>query len=468
MGDAEESEHDHQALRKRSYEAYLKSPQVVKILDKLKVWLVGTGLQLQYTPKREFLEEAGISVEDWDVFQDKVETIFRLWAESDRVSLSGEDNLHSLACMTIDNIRIAGDMLVILRYDSVRWVTVELVSAEQILTPPGSKDNIVNGIEYNQYNEPVAFHVKKEFEYIKINARNDNGQLVAWMVYGLRGKFSSSRGIARLASVLELDSVATRLIESFATNAEMNSDIIYTLEHGVNSTGEDIFPSRGIPTGQTAQSTVDSASTGNCDKVIGKINKSVKGTAYNMPNDASLKRYGGEGANPQMTEFHSQITDNIYSTGGVAPEIAKDRYDGSYSAGRLLIETQRQQFEFDRYYQLERKFYTPIFRFVVQILMWEGRLPDFSDKITDAITEEAFYCASYLGIKLPEIDLAKKIKYIRESLGPAFANVPLMTLEDAIIHVSNKDAPATLDTLRKELSKIDAFKNVSTTSKGNI
>lgn len=471
MGGAEDFAHDHESLAKRSYESFLKSPQTLKIVEKKKVWLVGKGLQLQFSPDWDILKLYDIEPSNGKEYQNKVEKLFRLWANSKRASLSNEDNLHSLACKACDNTELSGDVLVVLRYDPVNWISVELVPASQVKSPPFFDENrkIVNGIEYNQYNQPIMFHVEQlNGEFIEIPARNKNGQLTAWMLYGLTGNLAHSRGISRMASILDLDKTVVELIEAMATSASENSKTFVTVEHGVNSTGENVLGSK-VQIANTKNAEPPKVDNSVYDGIVQKINKTIKGQAYNMPNDSKLVRYNGEGANTQMTEFHNQLTDVIYSAGGVAPEIAKDRYEGSYSSGRLLMESQKQQFDYDRYYRLELNFYTPIFRFFAEILQYESKIEDFTDKITDPIAEEAFYKCSYLGIRLPDLDLTKKIKFIREALGPSFANIPIMTIEEAILQTMNADSDVTIAKIKNELQTTKDIKpNEPPTGEGNI
>jgi hypothetical protein len=75
--------------------------------------------------------------------------------------------------------------------------------------------------------------------------------------------------------------------------------------------------------------------------------------------------------------------------------------------------------------------------------------------------KQAYLCRVWRGIDFPVVDPLKEIKAIREKLGPAFANVPLITLAAAVDELSGLDSSQVLSQTQKELKKIEIFNEIA-------
>src|SRR5690348_1527566 len=106
---------DYQALRARSWAAYLDSDIAQTIIKKYNKWVIGAGLKLQSEPVKAVLKSEGIRFNS-EEFNEIVEARFGTFANSKDADYAGMRSLHRLAKRAHVNAIVGGDVLVILRY----------------------------------------------------------------------------------------------------------------------------------------------------------------------------------------------------------------------------------------------------------------------------------------------------------------------------------------------------------------
>lgn len=455
QGPAVETDFDYYSIRKRAMVQFLTNGNVSNLISKYKLWLVGTGLQVQMNPKEKVLKKKGIVINDKDEWTDYIDELFNLWSKSFDCSIDNRHNLHGIARQCVENgVFIAGDILSICRYDKKNGVTVELVDGDLVRTPPGAKDGIIDGVELDSSNKAIAFWVEvDDNKFRRIPARNKNGQEQAWLMYGLDGKLSSVRGLSKLAQSLDYTKKVSDFAEALIKAAKENANVYAVIKHGVNSDGGNPMSSL-ISTKETKKSvTCDSPSLLN-----EKINKTSEGAVLNMGPDQEFERYRSEAAHNDSASFHNSMNDLFYSNNDLPPEIARNQFGGSYSSSRMVGKTWETQFMTMRETLLVEQLYNKVFKFWFEIMVATGDIEAKGYFGLDNMGKDAYINKSFRGLTMPHVDPLKEINAARRTLGPLFDNVPLATLDDSIDKISNADSSQVLATSKKELEKTKDFK----------
>ena len=133
-------------------------------------------------------------------------------------------------------------------------------------------------------------------------------------------------------------------------------------------------------------------------------------------------------------------------------EVALSSYGSNYAASQGARTDWNRVSEVDRDY-FTSQFYGPIIKLYVQTEAAKGNLGgDATTRLaaTDPDMYEALIKSKFIGMKMMNIDPVKEVKAWREKLGPAAANIPFATADEAIEALSKGDFDSTLDTFSAE------------------
>ena len=217
MGAAKNYKPVYTLLALRSWEMWLSSDIASSILRNYTLWSIGQGLRLQAHPETTVLSTEGIDLtkEQIKSFVNQTDARFKIHTNSRYSSFSRNDTLHTLAEEAQKNAKIAGDCLVILRYDQSTGLNADIVDGMSVETPPltnafhaSAKDKnnkIVHGVEINARKTPIAYYVKQDdLSYIRIPARSRAlNKTTAFLVYGNRYRVDYVRGLPLFSCVIE-------------------------------------------------------------------------------------------------------------------------------------------------------------------------------------------------------------------------------------------------------------------------
>lgn len=454
-----EVDYDYYAIRRRATALWLKNGNVKNLIEKFNLWLVGTGLQVQMSPKESILKKKGVVIENIDTWTDDVDELFNLWAKDNHCSLNRKNNLHGIARRVNENAgHLAGDCLVICYYSKKDGVMVEVVDGGYITTPinkDAERDNIFDGVKLDSSGRPIEFYVaQNDNTWRPIKAYNSNGQEQAWMIWGAQGKLSSVRGLSSLAQTLDFAKMVTDLEESLVKNAVENANIYATVKHGVNSTGQNPMKPTVITGRTTASNEIKCDSP---EEIRAKINKTSKGAVLNLGPDQEFQREGGDSIKSDSALFHKQMSDLYYSNNDLAPEVAENKFEGSYSSSRMVGKTFEFQFITKRETLLVEQLYNKVFKFWFEIMVATNVVSAPKYFTLDRIGKQAYTNKSFRGPLMPHIDPLKEINAARAILGPNFDDVPLGDLDSQIDKISNRDSTQVLASATKELEKVKHF-----------
>lgn len=467
IGPIKDYKMDYEALRLRSWQAYIESEIAQTVINKFTKWEIGAGLKLQSEPSDLILRSEGVNVNTHD-FSEMVEARYAVFCNSRESSYSGMTSLNKLAYKARLNAIIGGDVLVILRYID-GYVKTQLIDGSHVCSPvygnewfPYVLENgnkIVNGIEISPIGEHVAFYVRKPgilFEVERIPAKGSaSGLTMAFMVYGLEYRLDNYRGIPLLTAVLETLKKMERYKEAMVGNAEEIAKIAYQVVHQIFSTGENPL-AKQMAKARDIDAASDEIPRDEQGRIMANtVAVSTNKQAFNMPIGSELKIVKGDGT-MYFKDFYTVNIDLICSCLGIPPEVAMSKYDSNFSSARAAIKdwehtliVNRKDFSF-QFYQHHYNFWLE-----VEILKNKIQAPGYLQARLDdnCMIVNAYRTARFPGANVPHIDPVKEVSAERLKLGPAGAALPLTTVESSTERLSEGDSDANIKQFAEEIKE---------------
>ena len=458
LGEPYDTDYNYYDLRNRGWGSYLKHHQTTNVLDKKDYWMIGKGLLLSLTPDLTVLADHGVNMtkDEANEWSKLVERKWRIFSESTDCSYDRGMNMHEIATQVLRDVSYGGDEAIVCRYDRSRGVTFEVIDGGTICTPNGgiSGKNIINGIEINDSNEMVAFHVKTGAgKYVRVQSRNGNGQLQAWLIYSKRGRTKDIRGLSPMCNLFELTDSTDDYRNSIVTNAVQNSNVWAVTEHGTNSDGSNKVANKGPL--RNVDAPQDVLAGDSPADIARKIKRTTNSTHINLAPDQKLARYDGKGFNADTAAFGDALTDQLYSAHGFAPEIAKDKFTSTYASARAVVKTTEHAIEVQRERILIRQLYSRCFKYWFEIMVMTGDIKAGNYLLLKDEAKAAYITHSFRGPTMPHVDPVKETRAVRDQLGPEYANYPLVKYDQACEKFAGIDGESVLQDSNKYLNDPD-------------
>ncbi|MFA6057293.1 MAG: phage portal protein [Taibaiella sp.] len=459
---------DYQALRARSWQAFLESDICQLLLSKKRRWVIGKGLKLQSEPQVDTLLTEGIVMSDDEVedFNDQVESRFETYCASTMADHANMKSLHKLAKTAYMNAIIGGDVLVIMRLNGTT-VTVQLVDGAHVDNPGAlsmvngqfqtTNGNVVrNGIEMDVTGRHVAYHVRNGiFSTERIPAYGEKtGREMAFMVNSpLEFRLDNNRSLPLLAAVLETAAKMDRYKEATLGSAEEGAKIVYSIEHEAYSDGSNpqLQELARRMAGQAGPVTVDGKEL--AKTVAATTNKQ----AVNMPLGAKLSAFESK----KELYFKDFFTVNIGIVSALIDmpvDVALSDYKSNYSSSRAGIQDFGHGLEVDRD-DFAPQFYKKIYDFwlYVQVLTNKVQAPEYLTAMQkrNRMAVEAYGFSRWVGTNVPHIDPLKEVQAARLLLGTEGAHIPLSTVEAVTEKLGNGGSYSNIQQFGKELKVTD-------------
>lgn len=455
---------DYDALRFRSYQAFLESEIVQTIVGRYDTWVIGKGLKLEAEPSEEVLSEEGITLNTED-FSKVVEARFKLFCKSRLSSLSGMKTVNMLASQAHKNAILGGDVLVVLRYINDR-IKIQLIDGQHVQSPqagtewfPQTLENgnrIMNGIEVTPEGKHVRYYVRNEnLSFTVIDAVGaQSGLTMAYMVYGLEYRIDNIRGLPLFSAVLETVKKLDRYKEATVGSAEERQKVAYSIEQTRDS--NDINPMltrMANASGFSATDDLPADVDGN--ELASTVAATTNKTAFFLGIGQSLKLL--ESKNElYFKDFYGVNSEIICSTIEIPPNVAFSKYDANFSASRAALKDWENTLNVkrDRFSEL---FYQPIYDFWLHIQIMKNKIqaPGYATAYLkgDMDVLEAYRNARFIGAAVPHIDPEKEAAAERLKLGDTGASIPLTTVERATENLGGGESGANMRQYAKELEK---------------
>lgn len=458
---------DYSILRVRSWQALLESEIAHTVLNKFSAWAIGDGLKLQANPNITSLASEGVSFKK-EQFNEDVEARWAVWANSKLCSHNGMQSLGSIAKDAFTNVKVGGDVLVILRYEK-GFVTVQLIDGAHVQSPSFGSDyfseklsngnTVRNGVEFDSTGRHVAYYVQKDdgLSFDRVVATDaKTGLTVAYLVYGSKYRLDNTRGIPKIAPVLETLAKLERYKEAAVGSAEERAKIVYQIVHNLGSTGES--PLQKVMARASGLDTKGENPTDIAGKQLaGSIAASTNKTTFNMPINSELKSLQ---SNNEMffAEFYKTNADIICACFGIPPNVAFSLYNDSFSASRAATKDWEHTLKVERN-DFSEQFYAPIYAMVLftEIMKNKIRATGYIDAYMkgNKFVLEAFTSARWTGDMFPHIDPEKEARAERLKLGNKFEGVPLTTVENAVEVLNSGDSDSNIEQASEELKMFE-------------
>jgi len=466
---------DYEALRLRSWQAYLDSEIAQTIINKKNRWTIGRGLKLQAEPNVVVLKSEKIKL-DVENFSEIAEARFTVFAKSRFSSFSKMSNLNTLASKAYLNSIVGGDVLVIMRFIDNN-LTVQLIDGSMVCSPSfgdeyypqalANGNKILNGIEMNDSGEHIAYYVRKAnampiIAVDRIEAKNSLGYTTSFLVYGLEYRLNNVRGLPLIAAVLETLKKLERYKEATVGSAEERQKISYFIQHESSSTGES-------PLAKQIAKAYDTTSLGFNDEIPKDVNGnaladtvavSTNKQVFNMPVGSELKSLESK-AELHFKDFYGVNTDIVCAAVDIPPNVAMSKYDSNFSASRAALKDWEHTLTVDRQ-RFAFQFMQPIYNFwlYIEILKNNIQAPGYLKALDEGnlMVIESYTNARFVGSNVPHIDPEKEVRAERLKLGLTGASIPLTTVEAATESLNEGDSDANMAQYALELEESKKLK----------
>lgn len=458
---------DHGMLSARGWQFYLESEITQIIFGKYIKWLIGKGLKMNAEPEDVTLESEGIELESED-FNEVIESRFAVWANSKDASVSGMKSLNAVSRAAWLNSKIGGDVLVILQVDKSSNVRVHLIDGAHVQSPSYGSDYygqvltngncIRNGIEFNSNGSHVAYYVRqKDMSCKRFEAKSKStGLTMAYMVYGLEYRLDNTRGLPLVCAVFEAMKKMDRYKEATLGTAEELAKIAYQVYHQQFSTGENpLAKGSAIARSMDIDSNVtdDLPRTEQGEQLANRVHATTNKQVYNMPIGSEIKAIQHSNGQLMFKDFFSTNIDIVCAVVGIPPSVAMSVYNDSFSASRMAVKDWDMTLDVGRD-DFKEQFYQPIYDLFLhlQVLLNKIQAPGYLAAFyaDNRMALNAYRTCRFTGAKTPHIDPLKEVKAVREALGPLGANIPLMTVEQAVENLGGTDSDSNIEQFAKE------------------
>lgn len=161
-------------LRQRSRSLFMSAPLAVSAIKTNRTNIVGEGLRLKSTIDADFLRMTVKQAAEW---QRNAEREFELWARDKHCDSTRVNNFYEIQQVACMGWMMNGDACVLLEYEQPTrmlpyGLRIHLIESDRISTPyssgnnvylyavdPNTQNRIFNGVEVDQNNRVVAYHI---------------------------------------------------------------------------------------------------------------------------------------------------------------------------------------------------------------------------------------------------------------------------------------------------------------------
>ena len=340
---------DYYKLRNRSVQLFTENKYALGLISRLITNIINEGLWLQAEPEASLLGLEPDAARDWSR---STETLFALYCgDRELVDFAHEHDFYGLQEDILLSAYLSGDALC-MAYVSPETGLPQLrvIDGRDIVNPPLLQSNarIVHGVELGTGDVHIAYYVQQEDgAVVRVPARNEFGDRVAWLVCAGRKRVSQVRGVPLLAAVMQALADLNRYADSELRSAWVNSLFAAFVERDIEA-----VPSNNI-IGNTARRQATETET-NSDG-------STQTTHYSWQRPGmivqglnpgeKIKSFDTMRPNLNFDTFRKAILAGIAWANEVPPEVLEMQFGTSYSAGRqasnefaMFLRTARSRF----------------------------------------------------------------------------------------------------------------------------
>lgn len=422
----EDIERNVPRLRERSRDLYMGAPLATGALKTVRTNVVGSGLKLNAQIDYEYL---GMTLEEADAWETKVEREFNLWADSVHCDAQRMNDFYDLQQLAFLAQLMSGDSFALLpineRPNMPYDLRIQIIEADRVCTPNELAFNpdaeIVNGVEVNEYGEVIAYHIARHhpnafsFKKNKWTRVEKFGALtgrpnILHLMESERPE--QRRGVPMLAPVIESLKQLARYSEAEIMAAVVSG--MYTVfiksENPQDERPGEFF---GYEDDDSDYDDVN-YELGNGAVVALGENESIQDSNPGRPNQA-------------FDGFVTSICRQIGSALEIPYELLLKHFTASYSASRAALLEAWKMFRMRRSW-LANDFCQPIYEEFLSEAVAKGRIhaPGF---FTDPVAMKAYCNAEWNGPSQGQIDPLKEVNAASKRVENGFSTRTRETVE---------------------------------------
>ncbi|BAQ11456.1 portal protein [Bacillus sp. OxB-1] len=418
----EDIEDNLDTLRERSRDLFMNTPLATGSLKTMRTNIVGAGLRLNAQVDYEFL---GITEEEADEWETKVEREFSVWADSLMCDSMQMQNFYGLQQLAFLSFLMSGEVFALLPYRHHRQhfygLRVQLIEADRISSPSGAKENIVNGIELGSFGEVAAYHISKNHPLGKSFGRNEWTRIE---------KFGAKTGRQNILHLMESERpeqrrgvpVLSPVIESLKqldrySEAELMAALVSSLFTVFIESGDTEGPQfgQGIPD----EERVDDDDETSYELAPGAIISLAEGEKVTTTNPGRN--------NAAFDPFVVSICRQIGSALELPYELLLKHFTSSYSASRGALLEAWKMFKMRRSW-LASYFCQPIYEEWLTEAILLGRI-DAPGFLEDPMIRKAYATAEWNGPSQGQLDPLKEVNAAEKRVNNGFSTRAKETVE---------------------------------------
>lgn len=379
-------------LMARSRQLYMGNAIAVGAIRKMRTNIIGTGIKLKPKINKKILE---LSDEEADEIQNRIQTIWELWANSTECDSERQSNFYQLQSLAFITQLIDGECFVLLPLKESNndffELKIKLIDSARCVEPYASNVDAKNGVEINAEGEIVAYwfiNDKLTLQPKRVQVTGKNGRKNV-LVLMEKERIGQRRGVPLLAPVIEMLSQITKFTNAELMNAVVSSMFSVFITSDLNANPiSDLF----------------------------KEEKSEKENNYSLGSGTIMELEPGQDVkfaeptrpNTQFDNFLFSMCKQLGAALEIPVEVLLSNFNASYSASKASLEEVWKMYLMRRSW-IVANFCQPIFEEWLDEAVAKGyiKLKGYFD---NPLIRKAYQQAEWYGETQSQLDPYKEVK----------------------------------------------------------
>lgn len=441
-------------LRQRSRSLFMNAPIATSAIKTTRTNVIGSGLKLKGRIDFKLL---GITQDEADKWERKVEQEFNLWAESKFCDALGLNNFYELQQVAMISWLLNGDSFTLIRHLEPKHympygLKLHLVEGDRVCNPKASVgylnadlkaasgNRILNGVEINKHGEVVAYHLcnthpsstrKKEWQRVQAIGQATGLPNILHIMEAERPE--QYRGVPYLAPVIESLKQMTRYTEAELTAAVINGFFTVFITSDAPQDMDEEFSGLNQEEGVPSESA-------DYQLGAGMINMLGPGEKIDV---ADPKR-----PNVNFDGFVSAMCKYVGAALEIPYELLIKSFTASYSASRAALMEAWKAFKMRRSW-FATDFCQPVYEIWLSEAVGRGRIhaPGF---FSDPVIRKAYCGSEWNGPAPGQLDPMKEVNAATKRI-----ELGISTREREAIEINSSDFDRNVEQLKLEQAKMN-------------
>lgn len=349
-------------IRSRSRDLERNSDILESVILAFERNVVGGGFKLQAKTDNEDLNK-------------QIEELFKLWSRPKNCDVTQQQSFNEILQMIVRRKKVDGGIIVVMRYidDGIVPLSLQIYEVDDLdsMIQSSSGKRIVNGIEYNEYNRPIAYYLKQYDAYGNYIGTSERVEARHVLFLFQKKRPSQLREMSELATTLPRVRDMNQFMEAVSVKERVAALLAVLIKR--------VMPGGNVPGRGSAEKR---------DGYNGKMLAPGMIMELNPGDDVHVVQPPAQAAN--AAEFIRLQQRLSGSSQGISYEVtARDMSQVNYSSARQgLIEDQKTYLMLQQY--LIEHFFIPIYEAFVEsaILVNKIAVKDFYTKKENYLKHE--------------------------------------------------------------------------------